>query len=596
MGARLISIVLAGALAATAGFAAGSSEDDAAAPAEREMIRNAWGEMQEKPRYGGEINYVAWVPALENGLDNYWGWGGQWNAAGERLGQNDWAVPRDVEDYRNWWGPNTMGPGLAESWEQPDAETTIFNIRRGVRWHDLPPVNGREFTAKDVEYHFHRVWGLGSGFTERSPYGGEPFFNLITSVEATDSHTVVFKHPVSAYSLPTFLTAGWSDVIGPPREVVEELGDMKDPANVVGTGPWMYGDYVPGSHLTWVRNPDYWQTDALFPDHDLQLPYADEYNQLVMPDKSAQLAALRSGQLDRMDSDNFGDTGITWEQKESLERTNPELQFAAYTMSGSQLVYRFGTEPLWPDIRVRQAMDMAIDREEIARTWAGGYVDAISPRWAYTVIPGFYTPWDEIPQAVRDTYTYNPEKAKQLLAEAGYPDGFKTQLLLASDQDRDLYLILQSHLAEIGIDVEIEIMDPSAHNSLVSSGEWEGMTKWGGWGLGYPGPIGPARHFYGPDSANGNVGFIQDPKYDALIDAAAVAPTLDEYQRLLTEANDYVVANHWRLFIAMNAEFRAWQPWIKSYRGENRLGTDYGHGLVMAHVWVDQELKESMGR
>ena len=75
-----------------------------------------------------------------------------------------------------------------------------------------------------------------------------------------------------------------------------------------------------------------------------------------------------------------------------------------------------------------------------------------------------------------------------------------------------------------------------------------------------------------------------------------MAADLDEYQRLLTAANDYIVAQHWRLFIAMNAEFRAWQPWIKGYRGENRLGTDYGHGLVMAHVWVDQELKESMGR
>ena len=94
------------------------------------------------------------------------------------------------------------------------------------------------------------------------------FFNKITSVEATDKYTVVFKHPVNAYSLPTFLTAGWSDMIAPPREVVEQHGDMKDPAHVIGTGPWMFADYVPGSSLTWVRNPDYWQNDALFPDHE----------------------------------------------------------------------------------------------------------------------------------------------------------------------------------------------------------------------------------------------------------------------------------------------------------------------------------------
>ena len=596
MDSRFVPIALAFALVATAGIAAPVSDSAGSASAEeKEMIRNAWGELQEKPRYGGTINYVYWVPAIENSMDNYWGWGGMWNSAGERLGQNNWAVPREIEDYKNWWGPNTMGPGLAESWEQPDPGTTVFHIREGVKWHNLPPVNGREFTAKDVEYVFHRVWGLGSGFSERSPHAGEPFFNKITSVEATDKYTVVFKHPVNAYSLPTFLTAGWSDMIAPPREVVEEHGDMKDPAHVIGTGPWMFADYVPGSSLTWVRNPDYWQNDALFPDHEFQLPYADEFRQLAMPEKSTQLAALRSGKLDRMDGNNWGDTGITWEQKESLDRTNPELQFAAYTMTGSGLAYRYGTEPLFPDIRVRQALDMAIDREQIARTWGGGYVEAIPQAWTYTAVPGFYRPWDEIPEEVRETYTYNPEKAKQLLAEAGYPDGFKTQLLLPSDQDTDLYLIVQSHLAEIGVDMEIEILDPSAHVAMVSSGEWDGITI-RGWGIGYPGPIGPARHFYGPNpGANGNIQFIQDSEYDALIDAAASEADLDAYQGLLTAANDYIVSQHWRMFIIMNAEFRAWQPWIKSYRGENRLGTDYGHGLVMAHVWVDQELKSAMG-
>ena len=144
MVSSFVPITLAFALVATAGFAAPASESAGAASAEeKEMIRNAWGELQEKPRYGGTINYVYWVPAIENSLDNYWGWGGMWNSAGERLGQNNWAIPRDIEDYKNWWGPNTMGPGLAESWEQPDPGTTIFHIREGVKWHNLPPVNGR---------------------------------------------------------------------------------------------------------------------------------------------------------------------------------------------------------------------------------------------------------------------------------------------------------------------------------------------------------------------------------------------------------------------------------------------------------------------
>jgi peptide/nickel transport system substrate-binding protein len=299
---------------------------------------------------------------------------------------------------------------------------------------------------------------------------------------------------------------------------------------------------------------------------------------------------MRSGKLDVMDAYNWADIGLTWEQKESLERTNPEIQFTTFAMAGIGIMMKYDAEPFWPDIRVRQALNMAINREEIARTWGGGYVEPYPQGWAFTPVLGFHTPWDDMPKELQESYTYNPEKAKQLLAEAGYPDGFETNILLTVKEDLDLFQIVQSHFAEVGVDMEIKIMDVGALQALFTSGELEQLS-FKGWYSGYPGVLGSMRHFYSKDIGIANSQCIDDPEYDALLEAAAVESDWDEYKRLLTAANDYVISHHWLIPIVANVNFRAWQPWLKSYRGEGRVGTDYGRGWLFAHVWIDQELK-----
>ena len=205
---------------------------------------------------------------------------------------------------------------LAESWEIPDPVTYVFNIRKDVRWHNKAPMNGRELTAKDVEYNFHRMLGLGSGFTEKPE--GAAWSNIddigIESVTAEGS-TVVFRLNDPNFEALRTMLVDHSVGVFPP-EVIEAYGDVTDWRNLVGTGPLMLTDWVEGSSITWQKNPEYWGVDEKFPQN--RLPYVDKVVALVILEAPTQLAALRSGQIDLLGS--FGDSQIrTIDQAEKLQ-------------------------------------------------------------------------------------------------------------------------------------------------------------------------------------------------------------------------------------------------------------------------------------
>ena len=187
-------VVLVLSLAATGLWAAAASEEPAAA-AEKEMVLDpSTGEMVEAPQYGGTLTYG------RSGLGehtDYWyigGWASHWiSEVNEKLVIVDWALDRSVNNLRTYDLPWSVFVGaLAESWETPDATTIIAHIRQGVHWHNKAPMNGRELTAADVEFNYHRLCGLGSGFTEASPVAGS-VCEIVESVTATDDRTVVFK-------------------------------------------------------------------------------------------------------------------------------------------------------------------------------------------------------------------------------------------------------------------------------------------------------------------------------------------------------------------------------------------------------------------
>ncbi len=375
----------------------------------------------------------------------------------QRLDTGNWAVDRKVYDFAMSVGalpPEHQGGCLAESWEMPDPLTIIIHVRKGVKWQDKPPVNGREFTADDVVWNFERYI--------KDPFIDRQYILVIASAKALDKYTVELKiAPPRFQGLPTIVLNVVS-LFFMPKESLDSTGEIRDWKKVVGTGAFILADYVPDSGLTFTKNPNYWGNDERHPDN--RLPYADGAKILIIPDISTLLSALRTGKIDVYDK-------VSWQDANSLKITNSEMKIKGLDSTAYHFKVRTDKAP-FTDIRVRQAMQMAVDLKEIAKTFYGGttliYRGPIEPFHT-----GVYIPYDELPDkpmftnlSLKELLTYNTEKANKLLAEAGYPNGFKTNCIATRVRAPDLPELFQSYMKAVGIDVEIKYYESAVYDSL----------------------------------------------------------------------------------------------------------------------------------
>ena len=575
------------------------------------FTKNIWGQVVDKPRYGGTIpvaidgNFETWDP-----IDILKGHGASWtnSVVFNRLGHVDYSIPRDKFDFTALASIETTTGALAESWEQTDPLTITFNIRQGVNWQKKGLPDGRELTAKDVEFTFHRSMGLGSGFTEHGPYVNQVKALPVVSVTATDDWTVEVKS--SEFSFKTlevllFESSGGA-VIVPPEVVKEhgnEYGGLTDWRVLVGTGPYMVTDYVEGSAATLSKNPDYWGFDAVHPSN--RLPYADAVKILIIPDIATKVAALRTGKITMV-----GGRGMPLDQVWSLQKTNPELVVTKVAGTSVNMGFNLSKEPLGK-LDVRVAMQKALDLKAIALTYYNGFADP-TPVGASFPLPGQFTPFEEWPEETKWKYEYDPETAEKLLDDAGYPRGsdgvrFKTTMDVIDGwgADMDVMLIARDYWKRIGIDLEIvQIADAdfgwqknqALDYDMVQCGCRGKMldalstlrgrfhsTK--GWGNTADNPM----------WGSGSVFGANDPKFDAIVDAAEVANTREELNAKIREMDLYYSGQVWALFWPPVVQaVRINQPWIKGYNGEAGA-LDEGWTAALNFVWVDQELKGDMG-
>ena len=594
---RTFAIALVLVLSATGLWAGAATEQAPAAAAEKEMVTDpATGEMVSAPEYGGTITYgrVSWAEHSDVWYISGWA-SHNIGLVNEMLGIGNWALDRDEWNWRvlsdqplsAWRG------ALAESWETPDDTTIIFNIRQGVHWHDKAPMNGRELTAKDVEYNWQRLLGLGK-FSEAGASlmaGGFPPEDF-ESVTATDDWTVVFKLNKPNFHALKNLLGQWIAVIYPP-EVIEEHGDYKDWRNTVGTGPYALTEVVEESSRTWTKNPDYWGYDPKYPDN--RLPYTDKVVALLMPEGATRLAALRAGQLDMLGT--VGDSQLrSIDEVEGLRQTNPEIVMHQYKFRSDNVFYLVGLErPPWDDIRVRQAMQMALDLDTVVDTYYKGYGDATPQGLVGNDVAAIGTPFEEWPEDVKKTYRYDPEGAEALLDAAGYPRGadgirLKTGMAYFERYDVSYAELAAGYWREIGVDVEIDVFGVG-ETGAVTADQDAYRISWGEGAFRYALPDPLTWAFYGDRASRDG---LQDPEYDALVDAMLAASTLDEQNRLAKEANMYIIENQFRVWGPETPQFQATQPWIIGYNGEMRIG-DSETQSFLAYLWIDSALKVAMG-
>lgn len=461
---------------------------------------------------------------------------------------------------------------LAESWEQTDPQTITVYLHQGVHWQNRPPVNGREFTAYDVQHHYERLMGKGD-YTEPAPMFRGHFANW-DSVTATDDYTLEFKFKTpSAQNFQTMADKASPNMIEAPEWVKQ--GDLQNWKKVVGTGPWILKELVTDSAITFVRNPDYWGVDPRYPEN--HLPYGDELVLRIIPDLSTRIASIRTGKVDIM-------TSLAWQQALNIKKSNPEIVQAQLPGGSNNLGLRLDLKP-FNDIRVRKAMQMAVNLKDLAEYYYGGTASPIPSGIITQNYSSYAYVYNEWPQELKDEYAYNPEKAKQLLTEAGYPKGFDTNVVAATTEDTQLLQVFKDYFLKIGINMEIRSMDQTSKEALVRAGKHDQMEARAASHT-FP-PSRTIDMFYSKGSDAPRSG-INDPQYDALRDSFFAATTAADAARIFKELDRYFIEQHFMIMSVETNTYNLWQPYLKGYSGE---ALQWGQHMVLARLWIDQNMK-----
>jgi peptide/nickel transport system substrate-binding protein len=454
---------------------------------------------------------------------------------------------------------------LAESWQQPNDTTYIFKLRRGVRFHPKPPVNGRELVADDVRYTFERI------LTEKGS-AGVSMYRSIAKVEAVDRYTVKFtlKEPF-AWFLDMLANPMSAAIIA--RECVEKFGDLKKPEAVVGTGPWMLETYRPNSSLTLVRHPSYFVAG---------LPHIERVEVVVDEDNASRIAAFLAGKYD-LGWENPGSINRSdWVQMaDTLKARRPGLKVAEFTSNVVNDLFMRTDKAPFSDARVRQAVSLALDRK--------GYIDA-----TLEGVGGINGP---LPAALSDWalpiaqlgegakyYRHDPAEARRLLAAAGYPKGFPASVCFAtygSTQLVDQMQLVLKYLKDVGIDARLDQKEYGAYQATCRLGKFESMG------------FGPLTPFLEPDNfvfgqyytgEPRNRSHVNDPVLDDLLVRQRRTADVKARREVLAQVQRHLAVQQYYVHLPTQVYIAVWDGALKNY-GPN-LGFDYGGRLVAA--WLDR--------
>ena len=457
-------------------------------------------------------------------------------------------------------GSFIVEPDLAERWEQTDDKTVVFHLRKGVRWHNKPPVNGRELTAEDVKFTYDRF------LTEK----GNPLRYLLDQVdrvEIGDRYTVRFRLKEPFVWLVNVLanpTGTW--IVAP--EVLEKYGDLKKAEAAIGTGPFTLERYEPNVKTTFRRNPNYFRSPE---------PWVDGVEWLVMEDESVQLAAYSTGQIDAAGWHNWV---VRQPDLPELKRRRPDLVYRDFMSNVTTGIYMRTDKPPFNDVRVRRAISHAIDRRAV--------IDAVYEKGEPTPaisrgVPDWSPRIDQLGPGAQ-YYRYDPKEARRLLADAGFPNGLKTQLNVTAGYGSDLVdaiQLVQRHLKESGIDAELKLQEYGAYIATTYLGNYDGMAM---------GPFSiiwePHSTLYGmymPEQAR-NSSHAADANIMAMLREEMHMKDLDARRKIIFDIQRYAAEQQYYTYLFCVGLTGSWQPYVKNFAPNPSF--DYGNRS--AALWLDK--------
>jgi ABC-type transport system substrate-binding protein len=530
-------------------------------------------------------DFVDWDPYLQNGAQ------GCYVNVMEQLFCDDYTIDPSVWNYAiNYLPPQYANGYMLTSWSMPTPTTFSVQIRSDIYWQNIAPVNGRQFTSADIVFHYDRLLGLGDGFTTVDPYMSSTWKTLL-SITTPDKYTAIFQwatgtNPLNIEILLTTVGGGVNSFEAP--EAVTTYTNASNPAitnwhNCIGTGPFIVSDFVSGSSVTFTKNPTYWGHDLRWPQN--QLPYLDSEKVLIIPTQATCEAALRTGKIEGL--------SVTSVDAATILKTNPDITQITYPGT-----YELSVDPrvdLTPfsDIRVRQAMQQSIDIPTIAKSFYGGQATPwpVSLTQNQLALSGWGLPYPQWPADLQAQYAYNVTSAKALLAAAGYPNGFNTNMLLTTSNsvaNGDLYQIVQSEFAAIGINMSITVLPDATWNSICLGA----ARSYPALCARFPGCTGLTSDPFSEllKFTTGNmtdIPNVNDTQINNWYAQAATAASPDAVKQILQQENLYVAQQHFEICVAQPNFFYLLQPWVKGVFGPPGAGWPWLPGYSPSANWID---------
>ena len=530
----------------------------------------------------------------------------------------------EVNDFSSFYlNAESVTGQLAESYDWDESTgTLVVTLRDGVTFQSGKQVgySGRALTASDVAYSYDRLLGLDGVPMAESEIDWVSTLSMLTGVSASasgeasaeadgdasdeasaeasgeaaeapaasgavieaddEAGTVTFHFAEgfrSDIALTTFLTNP-INIVGPEWD--ELTADQQTNVDYVcGTGPWVLVEYVKDSYMVFDANPDYYMTD----ENGVQLPYLDRVTLQYISDADQIAAQFIAGNLDWVgDKSNnvLNSTQLALVKASLDESAYVETVYAGSSPAGIGFKLDQADQP-WADKNVRLALQYALDGDAIDAYLGIDGEQLFTGLWSDS-LSGYQ--WDMDEETLASWTTYDPDYARELLAEAGYADGFAFDVVLDELQDQDLYVLVQSYWKAIGVDVSYSVAgvmaqgmiaaddtDPQQYNCYAGGFEQFMLVRMmvanGGLSSGY---------------------FYDEPEFDAAMEAYTNAQTVAEQEAAARILDEIFTTGHWCVTIGgAQSQHQLISSRIGGYHGETLYGEQHLR-TMLAHLYIEE--------
>ena len=454
----------------------------------------------------------------------------------DRLVERDISVKADFPPF---------APGLATSWDvSADAKVYTFKLRPGVKFQDGTPCD-----AEAIKFNIERSWNPSHPFYSKTGAGANALgFKDLDKVEVVDTSTIRVTHKTPFADFLNVLAFGTYS-IGSPTQI-QKVGNDDFGNQPIGSGPFKFVSRESGVKLVFERNPDYWGG----------APTLDGFIIRPLPEAVSRLTALETGEVDWVNSVH----------PDSIDRVraNPNL-----TIELAQLPNTWGYIPNHRadptnNVKVRQALNWAVNREALCKDLMKGLAVPSTSPFAPTGTAG-YDPDIK-------GYSYDPVKAKALLAEAGFGNGLKLHFQIplgavGSPFAVEMNQYLQQNFRDVGIDVNIETLEAQIMQTNLSNGMPPDVHAYSV-GFSVDEMVNLQRHYRSdlvPPNGNTNPGWIENPDLDALLKKALETPNEDARKKIYFQVQQQAVDMAAWVWVCHQKGARAWNKKVQGFVNPN---------------------------